>query len=180
MLNSLEGINERNVGHMEIYTTDEVDRRMVVNFITLRESQEYELTSHLMEFIVYYNSVVSTEKQVDAETVFNYYYRNIMKPQSVEVFLQDANVEIDAIRFIEQYYESFVRIIGNNEAMIIDRNKDYDRDKYLKVMNYLLEKYRDKKEVRQIIRYLKVHGLRDKELSDDYVRRIVRKIYEVS
>lgn len=164
---------------MEINTTNEVDRRLVANFLTLREPQEHALTDHLMEFFIHYHSVVNTEKHVDAGTVFNYYDRNIIKPRNVEIFLQDANVEIDSIRFIEKYYIPFIRIIGNKEPMIIDRNNDYDRDKYLEVMNYLLEKYRDKKEVNEIIRYLKKHGLSNKNLSNEYIERIVKRIYDI-
>lgn len=165
---------------MELNKTDAIDRRLVVNFPSLSEEQEKLILDHLMEFIIYYSTVVNIEKQNNAATMFDYYCRNIMKPESVEILIEDVNVVIDAIRFIEQYYNPLVMIIRKNNLMIIDISKPFSRDKYLYVMKYLLEKHRDKNEVWEISRYLRVHGLRNKKLKNDYVRRIVKKIYEVS
>lgn len=165
---------------MELNITNEVDRRLVVNFPSLNEEKEKLLLDHLIEFIVYYSKMVPKEKQVDAATAFDYYYRNVVKPYSIEVMLKVTGVAVDAIRYIEQYYSPLVELIESDKnPMIIDRNKNYDRNKYLDVMKHLLEKHRDKREVREIIRYLKVHGLRENELSDDYVRRIVKRLYAV-
>lgn len=157
-----------------------IDRRLVLIFPTLLEQQEKAIVDHLIEFIIYYSKVVAKGNHIDAARVFDYYRRNIMKPTSVEALLNKTGVEVDIIRFIEQYYNQFVWLIGSDkESMIIDRNKDYNRDKYLEVMKHLLEKYRDKKEVSDIIRYLKVHGLSDKNLSDEFIKRIIKKVYEI-
>lgn len=166
---------------MEVNKIDEIDRRLVVSFQSLSEQKEKLLLDHLIEVMIYYSKVFTKEKHIDAPKVFNYYWKNIMKPHSIDVMLNETGVAVDAIRYIEQYYNPLVGLIGKDKnTMIIDRNENYNRNKYLDVMKHLLDKHRDKNEVREIIRYLKVHGLRDKELTDDYVRRIVKRIYEVS
>lgn len=165
---------------MEIYKTCEIDRRLMICFPSLNEEKEKLLLDHLIDFIIYYSKVVTKEKQIDAATIYDYYSRSIVKPYSIEVMLNGTGVAVDAIRYIDQYYNPLVKLIGcDKNTMIIDRNENYNRNKYLDVMKHLLEKHRDKNEVREIIRYLKVHGLSDKNLSDEFIKRIIKKAYEI-
>lgn len=122
-------------------------------------------------------------KNPDSQKVFEYYNRNIKKPQSIQNLLNDYDVQVDAINYIEETYDMVVLImsstVDDRYKVIIDETEMYERDYYLKVMIYLLNKNNENEKVRNIVDYLNKHRINEDNISDDYVRRIITKIYEV-
>lgn len=160
-----------------------IDRRLVVKFTTLTENEEKAVVSELISMMYYYYLQTGISKNPDSNKVFEYYNKNIKKPSSIERLLYDFNVQVDAIGYIEETYNMIVVIMDgledHRQKFFIDRTKEYQREHYLEAMIYLLDKNKENEKVRDIIDYLKKHGINQDNISDNYIRRIVTKVYNL-
>lgn len=161
--------------------SEKYDRRLVVNFSNLNERQEYMITNTIIEWIYYYDTVINISESFDANTIFNYCSKNIMKPYSIEALLLETSVQIDTIRYIENYYKGITFLKRNSgKAKIIDKTKPYSREAYINIIKYLLQQNKGKREIRDIIVYLRSNGINENNIRDEYVIRILNKIYKVT
>ncbi len=159
------------------------DGRLVPVFNTIGERNENKILTCLIDFMYYY-SIMSVEKrEIDENEIFKYFVENIKKPLSLEKMLLDINIEIDAINYIQQYYKDIVKIkesIAESDFYpFIDIKKEYKREHYLKVMRNLLVENKDKEEVKAITNYLDKHRITDCNITDNYIQRIVDKVYVI-
>ncbi len=160
------------------------DGRLVPVFNTLNEREENKILTFLIDFL-YYHSIMCVEKaEQDENEIFQYFVYNIKKPLSLEKMILDINVEIDAINYIGLYYKDIVKIKGAIADVdfnhFIDIKKEYQRDHHLKIMMALLERNKDKQEVKAITNYLDRHKITPSNISSDYIQRIIDKVYEVT
>lgn len=162
---------------------DNIDRRLVVKFTTLNEKYEKLITDELISFIYYYYLQTGIYKKANSNAVFEYYYENIKKPRSIHELLEDFNVQVDAVRYIEETYNMIVLIMQGLEddrmKFFIDESKEYKREEFLGSMIYLLDKYKANEKVKDIIGYLERHGMNQDNITDDYIKRIVNKVYDL-
>ena len=162
---------------------EDTDRRVVVKFTTLRENEEKAVVSELISWMYYYYLKTSTSKNPDSHKVFEYYNKNIKKPYTIQSLLEDFNVKVDAINYIEETYDMVVLIMSNTvderQKAIIDSTKDYNRKHHLNAVIYLLNKNKENEKVKDIIDYLKKHRINKRNISDDYIKRIVNKVYQL-
>ncbi|MFL0270100.1 hypothetical protein [Candidatus Clostridium radicumherbarum] len=160
---------------------EKIDRRLVIKFTTLNEEQENSLVIELISFIYYYYLKTGISKDPSGVEVLEYYNRNIKKPCSIEKILDNFQVQVDAITYIEEVYSMVVLIMSGiddiRQKVIIDKTKDYDREHHLQVMAYLLNTNKDNKDVMVIQKYLNRHNITDRNISNDYIKRIINKIY---
>jgi len=162
---------------------DNIDRRLVVKFTTLKEKKEKEITSELISMMYYYYLKTGISKNPDSNKVFEYYDKHIKKPHTIHKLLRDFNVQIDSINYIKETYNMIVVIMDgledDRQKFFIDETKEYQRVNSLTTMIYLLDKNKENEKVRDIIEYLKKHGINEDNISADYIKRIINKIYEV-
>lgn len=155
------------------------DRRLVTSFKSLTEHQEYAICNSIIEYLYYYSTILKTTEVFEAASAFNY-YNNIMKPYSIELMLQTAEVQIDTIVYMEKYYNSIVFLKkGTGNPLLIDKTRQYNRALYIDVMRNLIQQNMNNSSVRSIISYLEAHRINYKNISDDYIIRIVDKIFKL-
>jgi hypothetical protein len=161
----------------------DIDRRLVVKFTTLTENEEKKITSELISFLYYYYLQTGISKNPDSQKVFEYYNKSIKKPNTIQLLLEDFNVQVDAINYIKETYSMIVLIMSelddNRQELFINETKEYQREQYLKSMIYLLNKNKENEKVRNIIDYLNKHKINKDNISADYIRRIINKVFEL-
>jgi hypothetical protein len=161
------------------------DRRLMVAFSSLGNYRdEVKIINHLIEFIYHYYLITGINKNPESSKVFQYYSQNIMKPSSIEKMIMNMSTQIDAIDYISKYYNQVILIKSgmdtDHTALIIDYKACYDRQHYLNVMKYLLSRNNDISEVKCIIEYLNKKDLKEHNIPDDYVKRIISKMYNIT
>ncbi len=170
-------------GGMNMVNEDIIDRRLVVKFTSLREKEEKTVVSELISMMYYYYLQTGISKNPNSQEILEYYKKNIKKPNSIQGILDDFNVRVDAMSYIKETYNMVVFIMSglddNRHELFIDETKDYQREQHLRSMNYLLNKNKENEKVRNIIEYLKKHRINEYNISDDYIRRIINKIFEL-
>lgn len=159
------------------------DGRLVPVFNTLDERKENKILSSLIDMMYYY-SIISVEKgELDENKMFQYFVNNIKKPLSLQQLLKNSDVAIDAINYIGLYYKDIIKIkgaiAGTEFNPFINCKNQYKREHYLKIMMVLLEGNKDKQEVKAITNYLDKHRITTGNMPDNYIQRIVDKIYSV-
>ena len=161
---------------------DIIDRRLVIKFMHLRENEEKAVVGELITWMYYYYLKTGISKNPNSNEVFEYYNRNIKKARSIQSLLDDFNVQVDAINYIEETYDMIVlvmsSIVDNRQKAIIDETKAYNRKDYIHAMIYLLDKNKENEQVKSIIDYLNKHQINKDKISDDYIKRIINKIFE--
>lgn len=162
---------------------DNIDRRLGIIFTTLMENGEKAIISELISMMYYYYLQTGISKNPNSKEILEYYKKNIKKPNSIQGILDDFNVQVDAMSYIKETYNMVVFIMtgldDNRQELFIDKTKDYQREHHLKCMIYLLNKNKENEKVRNIIEYLNKHRLNEDNISDDYIRRIIIKLYEL-
>lgn len=160
---------------------DCIDRRLVVKFTTLNERQEIALINELISLMYYYYLETGTCKDPSGIEILEYYNKNIIKPSSIQKMLGDFYVQVDAITYIEEVYSMVVLIMSGiddtRQMLIIDKNKDYDREHQLHIMENLLNRNKGNKDVMAIQEYLNRHDITERNISNDYIDRIINKVY---
>lgn len=136
--------------------------------------------------IYYYYLKTGISKNPDANKVFEYYNRNIKKPKRIQSLLNNFNVQVDAINYIEETYDMVVFIMSSmsstvdeRQKAIVDATKVYNRKNHLDAMIYLLNRNKENEQVRNIIDYLNKHRINENNISDDHIVRIIDKVYQL-
>lgn len=162
---------------------DVIDGRSVPVFNTLTERQENIILNYLIDFMYYYSLLTGIKGEVDGNKVFQYFVKNIKKPYSLQQMLTNTEVAIDAINYIQQWYQDIIKIkaaLRDDELnLFLDVTKEYNKEHHLIVMQKLLKENQNKEEVKAIINYLNKHNITNRIISEDYIKRIINKVYEV-
>lgn len=158
------------------------DRRIQKCFKSLNDRQEIEMTTELIDFIIWYKSnkdmvddyIRSHGNEVNNVTLVDFWIDKIGKSKTIENYLKDINVVADTYEYVKAYKDMFLMLKDTIQKNVFFKTH-YRTHEQAEQLKHIFIKYKNHPMVVEIIAYLERNGFDVDHLPKDYAIRILNK-----
>jgi hypothetical protein len=161
-----------------------VDRRIFVSFHTLDERGEIEVSSSIIDFIIWYNN--HTEKvinlfsqkyiEVNINSLMVFWLTEVGKCKQLEEYLKIPGVEEDAFIFAENYFDKIIRLKKEKDKQIF--HKRYFRsEEQTTLLKEIFARNPKSNKIIKIENYLNSNKMDVDHINQYYAQKIIDLLY---
>ena len=157
-----------------------IDRRIKICFQTLEEQQEILISSDLIDYMIWYNKykdkvdaiIINSGKEVNNDSIVEFWINNIGKSSQVEEYLNDLIVIADTYDFVNNYFDTFIKLKKEPEYQVFGKEA-YRTEDMANQLTEIFEKYPNNYKVKQIRKFLSRNRMDADHITTDFAAKTI-------
>lgn len=159
---------------------EKIDRRIKICFQTLDEQQEILISSDLIDYMIWYNKykdkvdaiIINSGKEVNNDSIVEFWINNIGKSAQVEEYLNDLIVIADTYDFVNNYFDTFIKLKKEPEYQVFGKVA-YRTEDMANQLKEIFEKYPNNHKVKQIKMFLSRNRMDADHITTDFATKTI-------